>query len=251
MALRILLFTSFHCLITSTVFSQDLLENVKQMNLASLWVSEKIAIEGGPETIDRPNALGFIGDNYQRFYIHFTHVIKNADAPLTYFVNGKTKVKNNVCDFSGTITIRKAYNTGLNEVDIESGFIQGDYAFYEDPSQKGTGSLKGTFLMQVEVKSSGELVYDAAFFGADGFSNNEFEGTWTSYSTQKSKTCNWGDFRIPKSEGLDNGAGEFFPTEAYISNGWSNYFILLTAGWDSDEYHKALAIEEEKWWLEK
>jgi hypothetical protein len=36
--------------------------------------------------------LGFIGENYQRFHIHFISIIQNPLNPYEYFAYGKTKV---------------------------------------------------------------------------------------------------------------------------------------------------------------
>ncbi len=62
-------------------------------------------------------------------------------------------------------------------------------------------------------------------FIADGFSNNQFTGSWTSYKTNASKKCNWGDYRIPECGDLDIGAGEFIVNEKYIKNGWTSYML--------------------------
>nr|MBP6410083.1 hypothetical protein [Pseudarcicella sp.] len=64
---------------------------------------------------------------------------------------------------------------------------------------------------------------DAISFNSDGFFNNQFIGSWTSYKTNTSKKCNWGDYRIPESGNLDVGAGEFSVDEKYLKNGWKNY----------------------------
>ena len=84
---------------------------------------------------------------------------------------------------------------------------------------------------------------------ADGFYNNQFVGTWTSYKTNSSKKCHWGDFRIPESGDLDSGDGEFIVNEKYAKNGWSNYITAHSYGYPiSNETQKAQEIEKEKWW---
>ncbi len=59
----------------------------------------------------------------------------------------------------------------------------------------------------------------------DSFSNNGFIGTWTSYKTNTSKKCNWGDYRIPDCGDLDSGTGEFMVSSKYIKNGWLEYML--------------------------
>jgi hypothetical protein len=82
---------------------------------------------------------------------------------------------------------------------------------------------------------------------ADGYRNNQWQGTWRSYKTGAAKVCNWGDWRIPESGGLDTGAGEFIPADEYLGNGWQSYRDQF----DRDESVRAKALREERpgWWL--
>ncbi|QJD97313.1 hypothetical protein HH214_16275 [Mucilaginibacter robiniae] len=50
--------------------------------------------------------------------------------------------------------------------------------------------------------------------------NNECVASLTSYSGGASKTYNWDDFRIPESDSLDTGAGEFYVSDNTPKNGW-------------------------------
>jgi hypothetical protein len=52
--------------------------------------------------------------------------------------------------------------------------------------------------------------------------------------------CNWGEFRIPYSDDLDIGVGEFLPNPPYLNYGWENYESV----WG--DYEKELKKEE--WW---
>lgn len=64
-------------------FSQDLndkkdcMELINLIDISHLWTTDRIQIEEDTSTIERMEPIGFIGDNYQRFYIHFISVIKN------------------------------------------------------------------------------------------------------------------------------------------------------------------------------
>ena len=63
------------------------------------------------------------------------------------------------------------------------------------------------------------------------------------------KKSNWGGYRIPESENLDIGAGEFSVDDKYVKNGWENYMLLLGRyGDNSPEIKKAQEKEEEQWW---
>ena len=58
--------------------------------------------------------------------------------------------------------------------------------------------------------------------------------------------CNWGDYRIPDSEGLDIGAGEFSPNPAFFDKGWKTYSDAMHG--DGSVRYQAEEEEEERWW---
>jgi len=234
----------------------DFYAEVRKYDLSFLW-TQGIDIFTGDEVEDwaeddsfpfiRPEPLGYIGDNYQRFYIHFLSVIQNKENPYEYYVYGKTKVKNNICDFQGTIRITDAqwlkdeYLKEYKEISLK-----GDYTFYEDGKQKHTGKLNGKFCSDFVIDPQGVLHYNALNLVADGYRNNQFEGKWTDYKTGASKKCNWGDYRIPDSrKNFDYGVGEFSPDEHYYPYGWENYRYLHD---DSAEGEEARRKEQIEWW---
>jgi hypothetical protein len=226
------------------------LTELKNHNVSNIWTLKKIPweFEGEKDTSDR-EPIGFIGSNYQRFYIHFISVIQNPANPLEYYVYGKTMVKNNICKFQGLIEISesKSYID-----DYDSSFVQGNifggYKFYEDPLQKGAGILKGKFKTRFFIDKDSEIKYNSLEFISDGYSNNEFEGNWTGYKSLESRKCNWGDFRIPDSDELGGGAAEFLPYDKYLKNGWESYRDQISS--DNEISSKATEKEEKKWWLD-
>ena len=135
----------------------------------------------------RPEPLGFIGDNYQRFQIHFTSFQKSEKNLHEYVITGKTRVKSNICSFTGTLKIVSAkYDNDPEMLDItgfKSGIITSNIEIIEDKSQKGSGSIKGTLVTDVVFDDKRQLHYNAIMLIADGYSNNSFIGTWTSYRT--------------------------------------------------------------------
>jgi len=236
------------------VFSQDLntsdfTEEFRNYDMSYLWTLNKFQIENDTTTVDRPEPLGYIGDNFQRFFIHFISAIQNPNNKLQYFIYGKTKVKENICPFQGIITIKESrtYNKG-DVPTLKQGFAKGQYEFFEDPHQKGSGILKGNFQTNFYINEKGELKYDALMFVADGFKNNQFEGTWTSYKTGLTKKCSWGDYRIPDSRKLDIGAGEFSPCKKYEEYGWKDY--RKSSGYTYDNLEMMKAKKKAKWWIE-
>ncbi|WP_374951869.1 hypothetical protein [Mucilaginibacter sp.] len=197
-----------------------------------------------------PEPLGFIGKDYQRFYIHYTAIIKDAKNHYRYNVQGKTKVKDHILHVSRTITVVKAviYNDKNKEFpDYSEGKVECIVDFREDKRQRGSGRIKGKLISNWYLDKKNKIQYNILNGGADGFDNNQCTATWTSYSFGKIKKCNWGDFRIPESGNLDIGAGEFYVNKKYANNAWQNY-NLLTGDERSDKVRRAKAEEECKWW---
>ena len=173
--------------------------------------------------------LGYIGNDYQRLYINFTDIERTS--ANTYHVKGNSKVKTNICDFEGTIKI-----TGIREyknIDVDAdeevetqpvsqGYIMADFSFSENKEQKNSGIFSGKLITYWYIDEDGNLLYDDLMSDADGYCNNQFLGTWSSYNPaiKSSKRCAWGHYRIPCSDDLDIGAAEFSVDSKYIKNGW-------------------------------
>lgn len=230
----------------------DFYPQIKNYDLSTIWIADSILIddnEAKKQKIDRPELLGFIDTTFQRFYIHFISVTKNIDNPYEYSIIGKTKVKNNICDFKGIIKVKSSnIFTPFDSPKFKAGEAICEVLFYEDKKQNNSGIIKGNLITNFYFDSNGKFSYDALSFVSDGFCNNQFVGTWTSYKTNKSIKCNWGDFRIPESGDFDMGAGEFSVAEKYVKNGWETYVLSLDYNKDKPETKKAKEIELEEWW---
>lgn len=197
---------------------------VDAYNLSHLWADDHLAIRVGDqfEHINFPEPLGFIGGNYQRFYIHYTSVVKDATNPYSYIVKGKTRVKNNISNFKGTITIVGAYiNPTLYLGKYNRGQVICEIELYEDAKQPESGYFKGSMVTNWYLDGE-QICYDALDAASDGFCNNQCIATWTNYETRQSLPCKWGDFRIPKNGALGNGTGVFNVTQKYVNNTWQN-----------------------------
>lgn len=229
---------------TASFFNEIRNYDLSTVLMADSFLAEDI--EGGKEKRKRPEPLGFIGDNYQRFFIHMISVIQNPVKPYEYLVYGKTKVKETICTFQGTITIVQA---GIySSADIK-GYRQGhaicDVILFEDKKQAGAGSIKGKLTTKFVIDADGQFRYDATNFQSDRFTNNQFTGIWTSYKTGTLKKCNWGDYRIPESGDLDIGAGEFSVNDKYVNNGWKDYMLIFTGTPTNAEARRR---EDFEWW---
>lgn len=247
-SLSLLTFNSY-CQSNSEQFKKQVLENeyldkvdiiseIIGLNLSSLFTST-----------ENSSVFGFIGDNYQRIRIKLISVIKNQHNPSQYFVYGKSMVKGNICEFQGTIEIKNVYSFKSSEFpNIRQGTIIGEYVFFENPSQKHVGQFKGVFSSDWYIDpKDGQIKYNDLMMDADGFSNNQFVGTWSSYQGTLTKTCNWGDYRIPMSGDLDSGAGEFHPDKKYLNNGWLT--MKQAYGGPNDKTAEEARKEEKfEWW---
>jgi len=213
--------------------TKDVLPDIQHYDMSALWMSNF-----------QQYTLGYIGEDYQRFWIRLLNIKKHNRNSKSYLVTGKTRVRENVCDFSGTIDLVKAIMQKSHELPhIKQGAIIGIYEFNEDPKQTGSGKVIGTFVTHWFIDSMG-IHYDSLTFAAsDAFCNNQFSGNWYSYKTKTIKKCNWGDVRIPFSNELDIGVGEFYPDKKWIANGWESFVGAYTK---SDTASKR--IEKEEWW---
>jgi hypothetical protein len=185
------------CIVLVTIFLGSLVNcqggetvpfyaKIQKFNLTPLWISDTIMIEDGVETIPRPEPLGYIGEEYYRFYIHFISAQKDRKNPYQYIITGKTRIKDNIFTFRGIfkITDARIYKEG-DVPGIRQGYVKGEYIFYEDRRQKGSGKLEGTFKSNFIIDRNNKLRYDALMLVADGFSNNQFVGTRKVYGSKE------------------------------------------------------------------
>lgn len=181
---------------------------------------------------DNTYVYGFIGDNYQRIRIKFISITKDPLMHNVYKVYGKSMVKNNVDEFNGAIIIsniskQNSISYGVDDELKNKGLkgefiISGTYTLSENSNQNHSGVFKGTFRTGYYLDKANKFHYDDINMYSDGYRNNLFIGKWTDYKTHLSKTCNWGDYRIPNSGNFDGGAGDFSPNTRDTSLGWQN-----------------------------
>lgn len=237
-------------------FSQENENNfyteIKSYDISRIITTDSIIIEDRENTkkkLAKAEPIGFIGDDYQRFYIHLISVIQNPNNQYEYFVFGKTKVKETIRAFQGTIIVKKANIIKDSDFfpNYKLGYATCEVNFYEDKKQTSTGFINGEMTISYVIDSKNNFRYNALYFYADGFSNNKFKGTWRSYKTNISKKCNFGDYRIPESRDLDVGAGEFSPNPKYFDKGWK-YYILTQFGETELDVELGRKKEKTKWW---
>lgn len=177
----------------------------------------------------RTGFIGYIGTDYHKMDICFHTVTKESEA--SYRITGSSRVRTNVCIFSGSVRIsdiRELDEPEYGADDLMKGRIKRQgvciarYRLEESREQKGSGVFSGISLFRWYIDEADRLHYDDINEDADNYANNQFAGTWKSYATGKEKKCAWGQFRIPDSGDLDIGAAEFSVNPAYAPNGWTN-----------------------------
>lgn len=246
----VFIFCGYHALGQDTIY-YDYTNELMKYDISELIVSDSIQTgeySNRIEQFERPEIIGYIGDNFQRFYIHFISIIKYPYNSNEYMVYGKTKVKSTICEFQGVLCVKSASICSVTEVpNIKQGQITFDVLLVEDPKQQSSGMISGKLISNFLIDTTGKLRYDAILAGADAYRNNQFNGFWRSYKSGKNKVCNWGDFRIPDSDSLDMGACCFSPRDEYLQYGWQTYrdayFNVNEPG-----YEKAVKAENLEWW---
>lgn len=198
--------------------------------------------------------FGIIGKEHQRIKVKLISVGKSSTKPNEYNVSGQSNVKGNICDFSGTITLKeikemKTLHLGVDnefgDKGIKSqGIVIAGYEFRENNEQKHAGIFKGKLYSKWYLTAGNKIKYDDIESMSDGYMNNAFVGTWEGYSNGKKRICNWGDFRVPNAnDDFDIGAGEFCPDKKYDDFGWKNF---RKAWIDGNEQAKIEELKE--WW---
>ena len=187
-------------------------------------------------------SIGFRGSDCQRFYIHYDSVYHKGNG--VYRVYGRTRYRDTIRLFTGMLMLDSLW---LNEEEYlpkyaEFGRLYG-YYMYEEDEFSGGGVLSGKMRIDF-AKVNGRFYYDAVMLGcADGYENSQYEGTWTSKDLSRNEKCNWGDFRIPDSQYLDAGAGEFSPDEKCLDRGWRIYTYIF----EENDSLQALFRADEQW----
>ena len=232
------------------VDSKELLADFIKYDFGSVWLTKQDA------------TIGFIGDTYQRFYIHFYEIVKSDTTPACYLVKGKSRVGSNICDFEGVFkilhirvinkerrdemlkTAKESNDPELMErAKHEQLIVLAEYVLKENQNMKWSGSFKGTLKSFFYIENGSILYNNSDFEYRDSYSNNVFVGIWKSYKNSAERKCCWGNYRIPQSGDLDVGAGEFSPNGKYLKNGWENYYKAYI------KRNKDARKEEEiKWW---
>lgn len=220
------------------------------INLSELWQQQYIT-DNGLDKVDLKidfinldfaplltqthpsNIYGVIGANMQRIQIKWNTVKKDSNNSDTYLVTGKTKVKENIFEFSGHLKINTIrlypnydmpYDSKISPQKI--GVVFFDYLLIEEGSSEHSGVFKGISATEFYLLNN-KLYYNDLGAIADDMTNNQFVGEWQSKKSKQSLICNWGDYRVPNIHDFDCGAAEFVPCEKYLLNGWEDVYKAM------------------------
>lgn len=232
----------------------SLLDSFKRSNLQQVFLTDSFYNfeDGQYERHQRSQPLAFIDSNFQRLYIHFNSVQKNPNNALEYLCSGATRVHNTICHFKGSLKIKNAFATRNEFADSlhHCATIIFDVKLYEDSIEFESGFFSGQLEYDVLLDSKFNVIYDGLEFYSDNYSNNRFTGQWQNYKTGEIKICGWGDYRIPNSNDLDIGTGEFSVNDRFVKNGWQDYMNTWGTHGDTARTNKARANESLQWWKE-
>ncbi|WP_158827420.1 hypothetical protein [Mucilaginibacter lacusdianchii] len=226
--------------------------NIKTYNLAALWHADHLRLLSLKENEPFPEPYGILGKNCQRFYIHYTSVVKDPANPYRYQVQGKTRVGNQVRPFTGTITVTQAgiYKPGSQYApDTYKGYKRGKLicrvTLNESGSTPQSGVIDGELTADFCINAQNQLFYDTLDFGIDGYQNNQFMGTWTAHGSKASQKLQYGDFNLNDSA-FGDVDGINVPPQ-YEKYGWQSF--VNSKAWDGKPISKtAVAEEKRQWW---
>jgi hypothetical protein len=169
---------------------------------------------------------GVFDTMFQRIQIHFETIARDSIDGCVYHILGADRLKGLATPFKGEIKIFQIVEHVGNlyepEVPSDDRLINfyGSYKFEEQSSVAGAGIFEGRLTIYMTLNSDNRLVDDIGEYMGDSFTNFTYQGTWTSYKTGQTKTCTWGQGRLPDTGDFDVGAGALFVNDKYKKNGW-------------------------------
>lgn len=176
--------------------------------------------------------VGFIGDDYHRFQIHYRTMVRDSRTKGLYTLSGETRFWGEVCTFTGAATVIAVRfyepTAPFSPGDI-MGSVSWDVSLQLDNSCSTGGSIEGVLVSDFYF-DDGKPTLDERMIDADSYANNQCIAVWRSRNSKRIERCHWGEHRIPRCGDLDGGAGVFSPIPRYRANGWKDYDYLTETG---------------------
>ncbi|MCB2379524.1 hypothetical protein LGH70_18145 [Hymenobacter sp. BT635] len=202
---------------------------VRRLNLASLWLVS--AREAEAQTM-----LGCMGPQYRPFDLVYEKVVRDGKNPALYHVQGKSRERERILPFRGTITV-----TSLRKVKAPVHYrAVGRFRLAEIGQEEGAGTFAGTFTATFSQTPQG-LAYlpGRTYWWAEGPAGEgtTFTSTWTSPTHPQPLKLVWASNFMNIADSIMDGfsVGERGPgiNRKYARVGWSRF-------WENDE-----------WWVEE
>lgn len=188
---------------------------------------------------------GFFGTDHYRIQFYFSKVWKDSLNPLVYHLVGKSKFKENIAPFAGTIVLEKAMKftdpkVNVDEFTYDKDSLKSSYSlvgklqFEEDKKLNHAGVFAGDFKMEIAYMASGErfLWHFSPSIGSKG-AGYASAGNWQQYGKPNVKPFVFGKdiFMFANDILADFSYGErdIQINEKYVHLGWDNY-------WEQDEW---------------
>ena len=200
--------------------------------------------------LEATEPLGFRGDNYQRFYIHWDTIYRQT--PRIYRIEGRTRCKDEYCDVSGVTVIDSVefyFPYFFPGIKFHKGAVFGHYTMIATQDDVPVGKLQGQAIYYFWVTN------DSIFYSTngimDGECGREHRGVFIDMRTNDTLRCNWGDLDIPDSGDLNEGWGCFFVNKKYYDNGWQTMYDsehLGSCNEPSHAYYVLLNKIDNNWW---
>ncbi|TGE28320.1 hypothetical protein [Hymenobacter metallicola] len=210
---------------------------LRKFNLAPLWlVSAKPA--------EAQTMLGCMGPQYRPFDLVYEKVMRDSKNPAVYHVQGKSRERERLLPFSGTITVvalkKVTYgNSALASKAPAHYQATGRFRLTESAQQEGAGTFTGTFTTTFSHTPEGlSYMPGRPYWWTEGPAGegSTFTSTWTSAMHPQPVKLVWASNFMNIVDSVISGfsVGERGPgiTRKYARVGWSRY-------WENDE-----------WWVE-
>lgn len=219
-----------------TVIARDY-ENMISKEMHALFVDlsknlicpDSVMVNSG-EWESLPEPVGFRGENFQRFQIHFDEA--------EFLGLGKYKIKAHI-KYNGDVLTAE----GTAKI-IKVGLWDCSPKYFEGDAEGVKAFEPGYIVLKCKLKDSADCLYDGELkcsylqnnftylYNATRTNNymtgfSEFSGRWISKDRESYESCNWGIYNIPESENLfidsDSAGAEPSINPLFLDNGWSNY----------------------------
>ncbi|MCC2546378.1 hypothetical protein LJY25_07970 [Hymenobacter sp. BT175] len=209
---------------------------VSRFDLAPLW-----SLHGDGEAEARV-MLGYLGPQYRRLELVFQKVRRDRKNPAVYHVAGKTRERERILPFTGTITL-----TSMRKVRVPKGCncarewnhyqATGRFRLTESAAVEGSGTFSGTLTMMFSRTPNG-VAYLPAYKDDWGYTEGKGEGTtftstWRNPESKKPLNLLWAsnfmEIAPTVMENFYAGDRGMHINPRYARMGWNRY-------WENEEW---------------